>query len=1641
MSKSITNLMKRASIYTVFAAMAVVAAALLGVFPASERPKVPAAKQGANAFLPSAKQAGVIAPLERQNPEAARALPDLRKGKAASASPLVANRLVANYGKLPLSFEENHGQTDPSAKFLARGRGYALFLTGDEAVLALRKSSVVSSQSSVAGHSLPPLLSGRMPEKPKTATDNGPRTTDAVLHMRLVGANASAAVTGAEELPGKSNYFIGNDPKKWRTNVPNYAKVEYKEIYPGVDLVYYGNQQQLEYDFVLAPGADPSVVTLEVAADGLRPSKGERGSSLQIATDGDVVVKAKGGEVRFGKPLVYQPAIGHGQRTTDNGERTIVEGHYILTASNQVRFALGPYDHTRPLVIDPALVYSTYLGGSGNDQALGIAVDSSGNAYVTGSTNSPNFPTADAYQGTLGAEGAINAFVAKVSAGGNGLAYSTYLGGNSEDVGNGIAVDSSGNAYVAGYTYSADFPTTSGAFQASYQGSSDIFVTKLNATGNGLVYSTYLGGSGSNLYPSIAVDSSGDAYVAGTTTSTNFPTTANAFQTSNGGGYNVFVAKVNAEGTGLVYSTYLGGSSNDLYPSIAVDSSGYAYVTGETQSSNFPVTSGVFQGTINGSQDAFVTKLSLDGTGLVYSTFLGAAAAGFGIAVDSSGQAYVNGIISSKTFPATSGAFQTAIAGSSNAFVAKVSADGTTLVYFTYLGGNSNDIGYGIAVDPSGDAYVTGATNSTNFPTTANAPQSSNAGGEDAFVAELNPSGSALVYSTYLGGSGDDWGIGVALDASQNAYVAGYTNSTNFPTANALQGSWGGGNDAFVAELAPPPPPQPLSSAQDVPSVLTYNFGPYNFVVDYYGDTYYSGYSLNVTDMPTTQAQFKARVQTTGYANTTCSIFNGAGGNCVIFELTCQQARQTVTCPPPSNPDHAYTFTMNWGTPDDTSEWTYATTAFLKADITVSKGVVTEQNNWENILTYLSAGEPTGTGRTGPGYSDFVFVYKVPSSTAPTITINTPQSGAVYAANQTVLADYSCSDDSVVSCVGDVPPGSAIDTSCSGTTTCSKTFTVNATVSSGQGAVDSVGYQVNPSLQIPTVTFSAPPTAAYYETPSTVTATTNASTTATITASGVCTVTSASGAPSSPSPGTTTTATVTMTGSTGTCTLRAYWPEDATLNYGAASATYSIAASPAPLTITASGGSFTYGGTVPTITPGYSGFVGTDTAASLTVAPTCSTTATSTSPVSGNPYTSSCSGAADPNYTISYVNGTVTVNPAASTTTFSSTAPSQLPYNGTYTPAATTTGDGTLTIGANGACTILGGVVTITAGSGTCTVTATMAQGKNYLGSSATLQTITAVKAGSKTTITSNGPNPSAPGQAVLVSFSVTGNGSPTTTVTVSASPSGPTCTGTLNVAGAGSCWLTFYTVGSWTLTASYPGDSNFYGSTSAGVAQSVVGPLASVPPSPPGISFGTVYLGTITVKSVTVTNVGNAPMTITTPFFSILSGGTLSEFLALNLCPKSLAAGKSCTIEVSFIAGPYYAPQTATLNIIDSAYNSPQTVTLSATVINPQAWLSATSVRFSTVKAGSSSAPKVVTLKNTGATALAITSISIASADFMQTNTCPLSPAASLQAGYSCTISVTFTPTAKGSRSASVVITDNAQNSPQTISLSGTGD
>lgn len=685
---------------------------------------------------------------------------------------VTARQRLETYDKLPLYFEGNQGQSDPQVDFLARGHGYTLSLSSTEMGLSFVRARTTENLDSMfinvfSSASIPPTAA-------QTSSES------AVMRMKFVSANPHPKKVELEEMPTKVNYFLGNDPALWVNNVATYAKIEYHDVYPGIDVIYYGNQGQLEYDFVVAAGSNPAAILLGF----------EGADELRLDSQGDLLLKVSGEQcLHLHKPVIYQEV---------NGVRRDIVGGYILN-NRLVGFEISSYDSSRPLVIDPVLVYSTLLGGGSGEAGWAIAADREGNVFVIGDTNSDEFPLSKkSLQRTYG--GSTDIFVAKLSADGSKLLYSTYLGGSDADVGSGIALDPEGNIYITGDTSSTDFPVVK-PLQPTLSGAPDAFVAKLSSDGSKLLYSTYVGGSSGDRGNGIAVDASGNAYVTGYTHSTNFPTVNPIQAAFAGGNGDAFVLKLNPSGSTLVYSTYLGGGNDrpDIGTAIAVDSAGNAYVTGFSNSRDFPTVKPIQP--FVGPTDVFVAKLNPAGSALVYSTHIGGSAddEAMGIAVDATGSAYITGETESLNFPTTPEAYSRScvsvsvripigdICSGGDAFVSKLSPDGSALIYSTYLNGSGFEVGRSIAVGSDGSAYVTGFTGSRDFPTVRPLQRTFGGGEYDAFVTKLNPSGSALSYSTYLGGSGDEGGYGIAVDGKDNAYVTGFTSSSDFPTRRPLR--------------------------------------------------------------------------------------------------------------------------------------------------------------------------------------------------------------------------------------------------------------------------------------------------------------------------------------------------------------------------------------------------------------------------------------------------------------------------------------------------------------------------------------------------------------------------------------------------------------------------------------------------------------------------------------------------------------------------------------------------------------------------------------------------------------------------------------------------------------------------------------
>jgi uncharacterized repeat protein (TIGR01451 family) len=774
---------------------------------------------------------------------------------APALSPSVQSQARSLLAGLPLMFEPNQGQAnlDPAdrrAQFIARGSGYSLMLGSEGAILNLRSADQKAHQKS---------------EHPTTRINS--------LRMKLANANPNASLSGGDLLPSKSNYILGNDPAKWRHDVPQFARVRYENVYPGINLAFYGNQGKLEYDFQVAPGSDPSQAELEF--------EGAKKLKLQ---DGNLVIEAQDGVVRFDAPRVYQQV---------NGKQRPIEGSFVLRADNRVGFAIGNYDHSRDLVIDPILNYSTYFGGNGDEQSTQLALDNVGNIYIAGSTTSTNLPAAGVFQTTL--DGTQNIYIAKIQIlNPLSLQFVTYLGGNDKDTPAGLAVDAAGDPFVAGTTSSTNFPTTTTAYQQSAEpgsaGTKHVFVTGLNSTATKpLLYSTYLSGNGDDIASGMTIDARGNAYVTGTTTSNDAATSAVQFPASTlpqGLAYQnisrapiqFFVTKVNtqASGTGsIAYSTYFGGGNSVTAPvaiggGITVDANGNVYFTGTTNftytgcqgcnTTDFPILNAYqpcldqapSSGTgnpptcttpANGATDAFVAKLNpnaTQGSQLLWSTYFGGTAndSGTAVALDPVGAAnvYLVGTTNSTdvTTLTTFAAYQRCLdtppvnppsttpcsttVTASDAYVARLTNPATSTVatnvslsYFSYLGGSADDTGLALTVDPSNGAVMTGWTQSGDFPITPNSIQGHLNGPQDAFVARVNTvavtgQNSVASWAVYFGGTGMDQGTGVALDANENVYVAGDTNSNDLQLAKQLLrtsgGDYNGGFDAFVAQLA-----------------------------------------------------------------------------------------------------------------------------------------------------------------------------------------------------------------------------------------------------------------------------------------------------------------------------------------------------------------------------------------------------------------------------------------------------------------------------------------------------------------------------------------------------------------------------------------------------------------------------------------------------------------------------------------------------------------------------------------------------------------------------------------------------------------------------------------------------------------------
>ena len=1578
--------------------------------------------------------------------------------KSLGGNPQPAGKLsppswLKTVGRLPLSFEANEGEMDPRARFVSRGNAYTLFLTSTEAVLVLRQG---------VGH----------------GKDSG-KAVPVVVRMHLAGANPAPHLAESDELPGKSNYFLGNDPSQWHTGIPNYGRVTAAEVYPGIDLVYHGNQGQLEYDFEVAPHADPRKIRL--ALEGIQ--------GLRTDSRGDLLVKVAGGELKFRQPVAYQKT---------GGVERPVPVRYVLEGKNQVAFRLARYDTRQSLLIDPVLAYSTYLGGSNIDSANGIAVAPDGTAFIAGGTLSTDFPTAHPLQSSG------NAFVTKISADGSTLLYSTYLGGANYDVANAIAVDAAGEAFVTGTTNSPDFPVANGfdalcgadgECGASWNTHgftvSNAFVTKLNVAGSALVYSSYLGYYENVQGHGIAVDGAGNAYVTGETGPNITPNVIIAppatppppfpivggFQTTYGGsGTDGFITKIDATASEILYSSYLGGSDEDVAYGIAVDSGANAYLTGITYSSDFPVSATPLQSTNAGAGDAFFTKVNTKVAGaasLVYSTYLGGTGLdqGKGVAVDASDNAYVAGgttsVAASLGFAVPAGAFQTDCALDTlavcegDAMVAKFNptlGGAASLLYFTYLGGSLADSAAGIAVDTTGDVYVTGSTVSSNsslipFPIVGTVFQAEYGGGNaDAFVTELNPAGTALVYSTYLGGSNTDTGAGIAVDTHGGTYVTGQTCSTDFPTHLPEQPAAGGNCDAFVSKVVVGAdifisPTTLVFPTQGKGSTST----PQTITVTSNGDS-----SLTLTGMTltgTNSADF-AETNTCGALPATLA----PGSSCTI----------NVTFTPTTGSAESATLSIAdnvTGSPQSVSLSGLVTEVFVLptqlnfgdqlVGTTSAPGTVTLFNVGANTLTITgigTSGDFAQTNNCGNGLA-------AGANCTISVTFSPPLGASGIQAGTLTVNDSDPLSPQTVALTGhaNAPVASfstgVLNFGTQGATGPAQTVTLSNV---GDGALQlnsiSISSRFAQTNNCPTApaylvagascTFSVTfvPTAPGSIT-GTLTATFgNAATPPNdpVQLSGTASIPVVSLAPTSltftgTSLGTATAAQTIVLANTGNAALSI---TSASI-LGVNASEFAISTNTCPASLGA----------------------GANCAISITFTPSATGTQLAALSIAdnapGTPQTVGLTGLTpDVSLSTSVLNfGTQGATGSGQTVTLTNSGSAALQIDGISisSPFAQTntcpTTPAYLAVGAS--CTFTVTFVPTAQGtsSGSLTITDSVGTQSVTLTGTAVIPVVSPSPA--SLDFGSQPVNTTSSAQSVVLTNTGNANlnftGAPTLTG-VNASDfaiSSTTCPATLAAGANCAVSVTFSPSASGTRLAAVslidnaPGSPQSIGLSGTGVL------VPSVTLSTSSFTFGSQLLGTTSAAQVvTVTNSGGA--TLTFSGVTISTGiGTISEFaIAQNTCTTSVAAGGNCTISVTF-APTGLGSQFGTLSISDDAASSPQSVSLSGTGVAPTVSLSPPSLTFANQQVDATSAAESVKLTNTGNGNLIITGLSV-SGDFAlaaATTTC--STSAPVAPSASCTIAVTFTPTVNGTRSGVVTLTDNnggSAGSTQTINLTGVG-
>jgi hypothetical protein len=1547
----------------------------------------------------------------------------LALGQSPSANMKVKAEMLS--ARAPMSFEPNRGQiSSPEVQYLAHGARYGVGLTARGAMLSLDAGAVTGKETM--------------------------RRHDRI-GLDLPGGNPRAIVTAENALTGRMNYFIGNDPKKWHTDVPTYGRVRYASVYPGVDLVYYGNQGRLEYDFVVAPHAESNAIGLRF--------RGAR--ALKLDARGNLTIQAANGAIVFEKPTVYQ---------NDGGRRVPVEGSFRLEANNTVGFKVGRYDHSRTLVIDPVLAYSTYLGGSTSETIASTVVDGNGSLYVTGTTFSTDFPTSPGVaQPTAPNAGAGLAFITKFGPNGNGLVYSSFLGGTSgkgSSHGFGIVVDPNNSIYVVGATTATDFPVGSAntgmpAFQMTNPegstGNSTGFVFRLNAPGNGLLYSTYLGGSGGagvgDSVSGIALDAAGDAVVVGATNSANFPTTAGAYQktspnpnlgvtaTSTG-----FVASVIPNGTALKYATYLGGSGKASLSAVALDSSGNAYVVGNTSlptnSTNYPTTGGAFQ-TTNSSTgtgvSGVVTKLNPTGTALVYSTFLGAnGTTPTSIALDASGNAYIGGYDLTGGFPATGGAYQTTWTSGSG-FIASLKAAGNALNYGTFLSGAV----FGLGVESSGIVDATGSTTNKSFPMSPDALQIAfpTVDGYNpataAFVVRLNAGGATANYSSYFSGSSYTSASALAVDANSNVYLGGQTCATDLPvsptayqtTKFSQDCSATGGFAGFAAKFSFATPGIPTNTVFTGPvgqvqfgvaTTLTATTAPsnapgtVNFLEN--GKVFGSAPLVNGTAYLTNQMLPLG-------THTITAVYTG---DLYYAESTSDPVSFTVVS----------ALTVNFSP----TSLTFPTISVNSSSASMSAQIVNSGSTPVTLYSLGMTGDFTETDNCPISVPN-----GLPANSSCGVTIVfTPSGTGVRTGSASLISSIS----TVPQVLGLTGTGTAPTASLSAISATFADTTVGTT--SQPTAITLTNTGVNGALTISSIVASS------NLLPDEFAQTNNCGTSLAPNASCVITITFIPGATGArtgkvvitDNSSTGTTQTITLNGN-GVNRIKVTAANDP-LTFGLQAPNTTSAAQTititnlgtgaVPITSVAASGDFAQTNTCGTSLPGN----GTCTI-SVTFTPTVATgnrtgAITITDGAVGSPHTVG-------------LTGTV----AAAVAVFTPTA---LTFDGQLTGstsavktvALSNTGNTALvltSIAASGNFAQTNNCGTSVAVNASCTISVTFTP--TATGARTGAITVTDNASGSPHSVSLTGTGIAPVGSISPNSLTFASQPLNTTsvyqTVTLSNTGTAPLNVNSVAITGAfalnnntcgssvaagASCTIqvtftptvTGTSTGTLTVADSASGSPRVVSLTGNGIV-----PVTTVTFTPSLLTYTTQNTGTTsTAQTVTLTNTGSATLTV-------ISVTTTGDFAQTNTCGTSVAAGAKCTIAVTF-SPTADGTRTGLLTIGDNATNSPQIVSLTGTGFTPTpvVVLTPPSLTFTTQNTGTTSTAQTVTLKNTGTLALTLTSI-LASGDFTQTNTC----GTSVSINASCTISVTFKPTASGTRTGAITLTDNAKDSPQTVILTGT--